>query len=116
MRKLLVLLLLCGVAYYLYAHRFAERLRPPSRFTLPDSIAWRYVAREGPGPAQFQVCLVHGHRWRTPDGAVRDTQVVGPAESYKIRWTEDVPGTWLYHCHVESHMMNGMIGIYRVSP
>ena len=50
----------------------------------------------------------------TADGP-RDTQVIGPAESYKIRWTEDTPGTWLYHCHVESHMMNGMIGIYRVT-
>jgi len=57
---------------------------------------------------------VHGHRWRTIDGAVRDTQVIGPAESFKVRWREDAPGTWLYHCHVESHMMNGMIGIYRV--
>jgi FtsP/CotA-like multicopper oxidase with cupredoxin domain len=57
---------------------------------------------------------VHGHRWRTTDGAVRDTQVIGPAESFKVRWRENAPGTWLYHCHVESHMMNGMIGIYRV--
>jgi hypothetical protein len=24
-----------------------------------------------------------------------------------------MPGTWLYHCHVEDHMMTGMIGIYR---
>ena len=64
---------------------------------------------------EFHTFHVHGHRWATPDGAVRDTQTVGPAESYKIRWREDVPGTWLYHCHVESHMMNGMIGIYRVS-
>jgi FtsP/CotA-like multicopper oxidase with cupredoxin domain len=58
---------------------------------------------------------VHGHRWRTPGGAVIDTQTVGPAESFRIRWREDVPGTWLYHCHVEGHMMNGMIGIYRVA-
>jgi FtsP/CotA-like multicopper oxidase with cupredoxin domain len=64
---------------------------------------------------EFHTFHVHGHRWRTPDGAVRDTQVIGPAESYKIRWVEDAPGTWLYHCHVESHMMNGMIGIYRVT-
>jgi FtsP/CotA-like multicopper oxidase with cupredoxin domain len=63
----------------------------------------------------FHTFHVHGHRWRTPGGAVRDTQVIGPAESYKIRWREDAPGTWLYHCHVESHMMNGMIGIYRVT-
>jgi FtsP/CotA-like multicopper oxidase with cupredoxin domain len=63
----------------------------------------------------FHTFHVHGHRWLQPDGTPRDTQVVGPAESYKIRWREDTPGTWLYHCHVESHMMNGMIGIYRVS-
>ena len=34
---------------------------------------------------------------------------------FRIRWREDAPGTWLYHCHVEDHMMHGMIGIYRVS-
>ena len=45
----------------------------------------------------------------------RDTQTVGPAESYRIRWRENAPGTWLYHCHVEDHMMKGMIGIYQVS-
>jgi manganese oxidase len=58
---------------------------------------------------------VHGHRWVTTGGP-RDTQTVGPAESFRIRWRERDPGTWLYHCHVESHMMAGMIGIYRVSP
>ena len=26
---------------------------------------------------------------------------VGPAESFRVRWREDAPGTWLYHCHVE---------------
>ncbi len=31
------------------------------------------------------------------------------------RWRERDPGTWLYHCHVESHMMAGMIGTYQVS-
>ena len=58
---------------------------------------------------------VHGHRW-LKDGVPIDVQTVGPAESFKIRWREDRAGTWLYHCHVESHMMNGMIGLYRVAP
>jgi FtsP/CotA-like multicopper oxidase with cupredoxin domain len=58
---------------------------------------------------------VHGHRWRERDGTPRDTQNVGPAESFRVRWREEDPGTWLYHCHVESHMAAGMIGIYRVS-
>jgi FtsP/CotA-like multicopper oxidase with cupredoxin domain len=58
---------------------------------------------------------VHGHRWRDPDGTPRDTRTLGPAESFHVTWREQDPGTWLYHCHVEDHMMRGMIGIYRVS-
>jgi FtsP/CotA-like multicopper oxidase with cupredoxin domain len=57
---------------------------------------------------------VHAHRWIGADGVPRDTQTVGPAESFAIRWKEEDPGTWLYHCHVEAHMMAGMIGIYQV--
>jgi FtsP/CotA-like multicopper oxidase with cupredoxin domain len=57
---------------------------------------------------------VHGHRWRGGDGVPIDTQTVGPAESFRIRFREDVPGAWLYHCHVEGHMASGMIGLYRV--
>jgi FtsP/CotA-like multicopper oxidase with cupredoxin domain len=64
--------------------------------------------------SDFHTFHVHGHRWVTRDGP-RDTQTVGPAETYRIRWRENAPGTWLYHCHVEDHMMRGMIGIYRVT-
>jgi len=56
---------------------------------------------------------VHGHRW-LEHGTPVDTKTVGPAESFRIRWREEDPGTWLYHCHVEAHMMAGMIGIYQV--
>jgi FtsP/CotA-like multicopper oxidase with cupredoxin domain len=56
---------------------------------------------------------VHGHRWMDR-ARPEDTKTVGPAESFRIRWRERAPGTWLYHCHVERHMMNGMIGLYRV--
>jgi FtsP/CotA-like multicopper oxidase with cupredoxin domain len=57
---------------------------------------------------------VHGHRWLAPGGVPRDTQTIGPAESFRIRWRERDPGTWLYHCHVEDHMAAGMIGTYNV--
>jgi FtsP/CotA-like multicopper oxidase with cupredoxin domain len=66
--------------------------------------------------SDFHTFHVHGHRWIGPGGVPRDTQTVGPAESFRIRWREDAAGTWLYHCHVEDHMMRGMIGIYRVAP
>jgi FtsP/CotA-like multicopper oxidase with cupredoxin domain len=63
----------------------------------------------------FHTFHVHGHRWQDPDGTFQDTRTVGPAESFAVHWREQDPGTWFYHCHVEAHMMNGMIGIYRVS-
>jgi manganese oxidase len=75
-----------------------------------DLVQWDVMAMG----SDFHTFHVHGHRW-TIDGVSRDTQTVGPAESFRIRWREDAPGTWLYHCHVEDHMMHGMIGIYRVS-
>ena len=66
--------------------------------------------------SDFHTFHVHGHRWAHAPATSRATRRrSGPAESYRIRWREDAPGTWLYHCHVEDHMMKGMIGIYRVS-
>jgi FtsP/CotA-like multicopper oxidase with cupredoxin domain len=64
---------------------------------------------------EFHTFHVHGHRWVEPDGVPRDTRTIGPAEGFRVRWREESPGTWLYHCHVEAHMMDGMIGLYRVS-
>jgi FtsP/CotA-like multicopper oxidase with cupredoxin domain len=58
---------------------------------------------------------LHGHRWRDPGGTFVDTKTIGPAESFSFRIREDVPGTWLYHCHVENHMSLGMIGTYVVT-
>ena len=58
---------------------------------------------------------VHGHRWRDPDGTPDRHADRRPArELHRSAWREDPPGTWLYHCHVEDHMMRGMIGLYRV--
>ena len=65
--------------------------------------------------SDFHTFHVHGHRWIEPGNVSRDTRSVGPAESFRVRWREDAPGTWLYHCHVEDHMMKGMIGIYQVT-
>ena len=75
-----------------------------------DLVQWDVMAVG----SDFHTFHVHGHRWLV-DGVPRDTQTVGPAESFRIRWREEAPGTWLYHCHVEDHMEHGMIGIYRVS-
>jgi FtsP/CotA-like multicopper oxidase with cupredoxin domain len=76
-----------------------------------ETVQWDVVAIG----SEHHTFHVHGHRWRTADGEPRDTQTVGPAESLKVRWKEQDPGTWLYHCHVETHMMAGMIGTYQVT-
>jgi FtsP/CotA-like multicopper oxidase with cupredoxin domain len=75
-----------------------------------DVVQWDVLALGD----DFHTFHIHGHRWRDPSGTPIDTRVVGPAESFRFRFREDKPGTWLYHCHVETHMAMGMIGIYVV--
>jgi FtsP/CotA-like multicopper oxidase with cupredoxin domain len=57
---------------------------------------------------------IHGHRWKDASGAFVDTPSVGPNETTSIRFVEDNPGRWLYHCHVFSHQDGGMAGWYLV--
>ena len=84
---------------------------PVMRARVGDLVQWDVLAMG----SEHHTFHVHGHRW-LENGTPRDTKTLGPAESFRIRWREDAPGTWLYHCHVEQHMMMGMIGIYRVFP
>ena len=89
----------------------------PSSATRPSSAPAR---RHRPvGRARARRRLPHLPRARPPLALAErrrreDTRTIGPAESFAMRWKEDALGTWFYHCHVESHMMNGMIGFYRV--
>jgi manganese oxidase len=83
---------------------------PVFRAKLGDVVQWDVLAI-GDDHHTFHV---HGHRWLSAAGVPEDTRTIGPAESFAVRWKEDVRGAWLYHCHVESHMMNGMISFYRV--
>ena len=84
---------------------------PVFRAKVGELVQWDVMAMG----SDFHTFHVHGHRWLSPSKIPKDTQTIGPAESYRFRWREDAPGTWLYHCHVEDHMMRGMIGIYRVA-
>lgn len=76
-----------------------------------DIVQWDVLALGN----DFHTFHIHGHRWLDPSGTPIDTRVLGPAESFRFRFREDKPGTWLYHCHVEAHMAMGMIGIYVVN-
>jgi manganese oxidase len=83
---------------------------PIYRARVGERVQWDVLAMG----SEHHTFHVHGHRWRTAAGVPEDTRNVGPAESFRVRWREDAPGTWLYHCHVEQHMADGMIGLYRV--
>lgn len=83
---------------------------PIHRARVGDLVQWDVLAMG----SEHHTFHVHGHRWRNADGTPEDTRTIGPAESFRVRWRERAAGTWLYHCHVESHMAQGMIGLYRV--
>jgi len=78
--------------------------------TVGDVVQWDVMAIG----SEHHTFHVHGHRWLDPNGIPTDTKTVGPAETFRVRWREEDPGTWLYHCHVENHMAAGMIGTYDV--
>jgi FtsP/CotA-like multicopper oxidase with cupredoxin domain len=83
---------------------------PVFRSFVGETVQWNVLAMG----SEHHTFHVHGHRWLTQSGVPEDTRTVGPAESFRVRWREEDPGTWLYHCHVETHMAAGMIGTYRV--
>jgi manganese oxidase len=63
----------------------------------------------------FHTFHLHGHRWTEPDGKIVDNKTFGPADSFRLEFTEDNPGRWFYHCHVFQHLHQGMNGWYVVS-
>jgi len=62
----------------------------------------------------FHTFHMHGHRWPGPGGASTDSPTVGPSETATVKFTEDNPGRYLYHCHVAGHQDAGMSGWYLV--
>ncbi|MCB0863780.1 MAG: multicopper oxidase domain-containing protein [Solirubrobacterales bacterium] len=83
---------------------------PTFRANVGDDVAFHVFALDD----SFHTFHLHGHRWREPDGTIIDNKVLGPGDSFEVRFTEDNPGRWLYHCHVFSHLHNGMSGWYIV--
>ncbi len=76
-----------------------------------EKVAFNVIALDN----DFHTFHVHGHRWTDPDGSVIDNRTLGPADTYRIEFTEDNPGRWFYHCHVFTHLHMGMNGWYIVS-
>jgi FtsP/CotA-like multicopper oxidase with cupredoxin domain len=83
---------------------------PTLRATVGDEVAWHVFALDN----DFHTFHVHGHRWQDATGQVLDNQTLGPGDSLSLRFVEDNPGRWFYHCHVFSHLHEGLNGWYLV--
>jgi zinc transporter ZupT len=60
---------------------------------------------------RFQVVAVDGQPVAPPSRQSMVTLSIGPGETRDIAFLANAkPGTWMVHCHVLDHMMNGPIG------
>jgi len=57
----------------------------------------------------------HWHGETVTDGK-RNTDVIEllPGSMQTVDMIADNPGTWMFHCHVEEHMENGMMAVYTI--
>jgi hypothetical protein len=57
----------------------------------------------------------HWHGETVTDG-IRNTDVIEllPGSMMTVDMRADNPGTWMFHCHVQDHMENGMMVVYTV--
>ncbi len=59
----------------------------------------------------------HWHGLRVEEsGETKDVVELLPASMKVVDMTADNPGSWLYHCHVSEHMMEGMFARVTVDP
>ena len=85
---------------------------PTLRANVGEDVAFHVYALDD----DFHTFHLHGHRWKDDNGGkVIDNTTLGPGDVITARFIEDNPGRWLYHCHVFSHLHQGMSGWYLVS-
>lgn len=48
--------------------------------------------------------------------ARRDTFVLPPQGSFVIRFVADNPGVWLFHCHIDWHLSQGLASVFIEAP
>jgi plastocyanin len=87
----------------------------PIRLTTGDRVLIRLI-NAGNMPHAIHT---HGHSFKivATDGNpvplgmewVKDSLLIGPSERYDLELVGDNPGVWMFHCHMEHHMANGMM-------
>ena len=70
--------------------------------------------------APFQIVGTDGYPVPEGQALTKDVVNIGPGERYDLLMTADNPGTWLFHCHILTHVQNhgvepgGMLTIVKV--
>jgi uncharacterized cupredoxin-like copper-binding protein len=68
----------------------------------------------------FQIVGTDGYPVPESQALTKDVVNIGPGERYDLLLTADNPGTWLFHCHILTHVQNhgeepgGMITVVQV--
>jgi manganese oxidase len=75
----------------------------------PLVCAYHRRVRQYPHPTLACNVVLH-------DGRRTDVILIGPAQMETVDMVPDDPGTWMYHCHVDEHMLTGMTALYKVEP
>lgn len=78
-----------------------------------ERVRW-YVVTLG-GFLDFHTPHWHAHTV-VHSGTRTDTLLIAPAIMLTADMVADNVGTWMYHCHVNQHLDNGMHILYRVDP
>lgn len=86
---------------------------PGLRMRVGERVRW-YLVTLG-GESDLHTPHWHGNVVLT-GGRRTDVVELLPASMKVADMVPDDPGTWLFHCHVEDHMMAGMSALYRVDP
>jgi hypothetical protein len=76
-----------------------------------DKVRW-YLLGMG---NEIDLHTPHWHGETVTDGK-RNTDVIEPlpGSMVTVDMLADNPGTWMFHCHVEDHMENGMMAVYTI--
>src|SRR5215469_13598801 len=77
-----------------------------------EHVRW-YVMTMGNG-LNFHTRHWHGNLVSVRGQYMDVLPTIGPAQFVTADMIPDMPGTWMFHCHVDDHMKGGMQTIYRV--
>lgn len=61
----------------------------------------------------FKVIALDGNPLPPAAQYVKDSVMIGPSERVDIELLANNPGVWMFHCHIEHHMANGMMTTVR---